>query len=288
MATEGTPAIEQEIKSYALRGGATVVGIASAALFDEYAPKGHRPEDILPGARSLVVVGGRSPAQGGWVSRNPQVMGVLEAHSGIYSTAARVAFGIQTKFREYALLVPPGDLGHVPWLSLKLAAELAGLGTRSMAASILLSPRHGLLYYAAAVTTMDLQPDAPLVEPVCPAGPCQKMWESRRSLPCLDACPMCLSGELEDGRIKWAEYRQINCRPRAQTTGVDAFLRTLHAIIEEEDKHKRKAMIYGSFFRRTVSSLGYSLQLQAQCYECMRPCPVNLQARRNWKRGKEV
>ena len=39
--------------------GALVVGVAAASAFNEFVPEGHRPEDVLPGARLCRDVGGR-------------------------------------------------------------------------------------------------------------------------------------------------------------------------------------------------------------------------------------
>ena len=38
-------------------------------------------------------------------------------------------------------------------------------------------------------------------------------------------------------------------------------------------------ILYSSFFTRTLWSITYSAQSQAQCYECMRVCPVGAEKR---------
>jgi epoxyqueuosine reductase len=48
--------LTSEVKEAVLGLGASLVGIAGADRFDG-APKGHRPEDLLPGARAVVVMG---------------------------------------------------------------------------------------------------------------------------------------------------------------------------------------------------------------------------------------
>ena len=47
----------------------------------------------------------------------------------------------------------------------------------------------------------------------------------------------------------------------------------------ETDPEKRKMILYSSFFTRTLWSITYSAQSQAQCYECMRVCPVGAEER---------
>ena len=49
--------LEATIKAVGLAAGARVVGIASADAFRDRVPEGFRPDEILPGARSVVVAG---------------------------------------------------------------------------------------------------------------------------------------------------------------------------------------------------------------------------------------
>ena len=79
--------------------------------------------------------------------------------------------------------------GHQPLMSMMLAAVLAGLGTRSFAANIILNPKYGLLYYSAALTTAELVPDEMLEQQVCPAPMCVATYRSIGKTPCMAACP---------------------------------------------------------------------------------------------------
>ena len=58
---------EEEIKQFTIEQGADLVGIASVADINRYAPPGHRPDDVLTGAKSVVVFAKR-PIQGAWHS----------------------------------------------------------------------------------------------------------------------------------------------------------------------------------------------------------------------------
>ena len=66
--------VEAQVKAVGVKAGALVVGIASADAFNEYVPVGHRPGDFLPGAKSVVVAGGKGPTAGAWRSPNSEVM----------------------------------------------------------------------------------------------------------------------------------------------------------------------------------------------------------------------
>src|SRR5438128_9971838 len=65
---------EEQVKAIGLKAGARVVGIATVEAFREKVPEGYRPEDILPGARSVVVAGGDGPTAGAWRCPDHRVM----------------------------------------------------------------------------------------------------------------------------------------------------------------------------------------------------------------------
>ncbi len=269
---------EELIKEKALALGARAAGIASAEDIGRLAPEGHRPGDLLKGAESVIVLGGNEPTLGAWKSSTNRVLGSIGYNRSLLASAARkLAYYVEEEHGRFAIPVPSGLwIGHYPYISLKLCAEMAGLGTRSMAAGIILNHSYGLLYYNAVVTTMPLQKDGPLEKPVCPSEACLRLWEKRRTTPCLASCPDCLSGELRDGKIGWMEYDQDLCYTRAQTTAMDTFQKLLLAALDEPDPWKRKAIVLGSGFSRAVRSLAYSNELSAQCFNCLKRCPIIL------------
>lgn len=281
--------VEDEIKGIGKEAGAPQVGIAAAADFDRIAPKGHRTSDAMIGAESIVVFAGPTTLTGAWHSPDRR----LARSNRTFPTkrlavAARVAGYIEGRF-GYESMFFDGSYsdGFNPLLSVKLAAELAGIGTRSMAAGILLNKDLGLLSLSLVITAMPLAVDAPLAEPVCPHPSCVARWDKIRSLPCLEACPECLSGELEDGKIKWMRYQRYRCATRAQTTSTMAFQRTLLEAMNETDPEKRKMIVLGNWFGRMVKSMAFSSELVGQCAECLRDCPVDLKARRLIRRESD-
>jgi len=269
---------EQEIKEKALSMGAKAVGIASVRSINRFAPEGHRPDNLLKGAKSVVVLGGGEPTAGSWRSGTNRVLGSIGFYRGQLGSASRqLAHYLENHFGYYALTIPTGNwISHYPYISLKLCAEMAGLGTRSMAAGILLNHRHGLLYFNGIITTMPLHEDGPLSEPVCPHDSCIRMWEKKQTTPCLSSCPDCLSGEIKDGDIHWMEYRQDLCFTRAQTTSTDVFQKLLLEAVNEPDADRRKAILFGSHFTRAVRSVAYMNELSAQCFNCLKRCPIIL------------
>jgi hypothetical protein len=50
--------------------------------------------------------------------------------------------------------------------------------------------------------------------------------------------------------------------------------------VNEDDPARRRTMIYGDFFTKSLQSLGFFRDSIAQCFECMRVCPVGRKHRK--------
>ena len=271
-----------EIKAVGLKAGARVVGIAPVEAWADKVPDGFRPEQILPGARSVVVAGGDGPSAGAWRSPDNRIMEITGYDLRENVAVHVMADHIEREWRHYAIQAPSLAVhGHAPPMSMMLAAELAGLGTRSFAAHIILNPEYGLLYYAALITTAELAPDRPLDTPACPHPGCVAMYKRIGTTPCLRVCPACLSGSIGgDGRIAHSTYNRERCHTRAQTYGIGSFQKSLLAIVDEDDAERRKTMIHGDFFTKSLQAVGFYRDSIAQCFECMRVCPVGRKHRK--------
>ncbi|MBI4187204.1 MAG: hypothetical protein HY530_06875 [Chloroflexi bacterium] len=270
---------EEEIKQFALQKGADAAGIASVADINHYAPPGHRPDDILIGAKSVVVLAGYSAFQGAWHSPDHRTHYYNRDFPRIrLSAAAAVSRLIESRYGYYSLAETPPSLGFNPCLSHKLCAEMAGLGTRSLAAAMVLNPKLGMPSFSICITTMPLKADGPMTEPVCPHPSCVKLWEKHRTTPCLDICPECLSGEIEGERIKWMRYDRRICTTRAQTESASSWLRTLLEAANEPDPGVRKNIFLGSSSRLNMAAIT-SGAVFGQCGWCLINCPVCMQAR---------
>jgi epoxyqueuosine reductase QueG len=276
----------EHLKQVGERAGALVVGVAAATAFNEFVPEGHRPEDLLLGAKSVVVAGGKGPTSGAWQCPDHRVMEITG-----YDFRENVAIHVMCDCieREYgyqAVQAPSlPTAGHTPPMSMMLAAVLAGLGTRSLAANIILHPDYGLLYYAALITTMPLTPDHRLEQDVCPSPPCIQMYRKLGTTPCLASCPAseggCLDGQIDDaGRIAYSYYDRERCTARSMNFGIGSVQKALVQIVTEGDPARRKSMIYSDFMTQSLSSLSFYKESVAQCFECMRVCPVGRVHRR--------
>ncbi len=271
---------EEEIKQFGIQRGADLVGIASVADINRYAPPGHRPDDILIGAKSVIVAAGRRTLRGGWRSPDYRTQYHNRDFAGIrFGVTLAMAKFIESKYGYYTLADTPPAIGLNPSLSFKLCAEMAGIGTRSLAGSIILNRELGMTNFYACVTTMPLIADGPLEEPVCPDPSCVKLWERRQTTPCLEVCPECLSGELEGERIKWMRYDRRICSTRAQNLSPFSFERLLLESIKEPDPEVRRSMLLGSFSRNVMQAVATGAVV-SQCGECLRNCPICIRARR--------
>tara|TARA_B100000575_G_C22951976_1_gene550538 strand:- start:377 stop:886 length:510 start_codon:yes stop_codon:yes gene_type:complete len=166
-----------------------------------------------------------------------------------------------------------------------LAAVLSGLGTRSLAANIVLNPKYGLLYYSACITTAQLEPDEMLEQDVCPAPMCVATYKHIGKTPCMAACPAddggCIDGKIDDdGRIEEVYYNRERCVSRSMNFGPVTFQKVLADLVVEQDKDKIKSKVNSDFFSRACSGVAFYKESVAQCFECMRVCPVGRQERK--------
>ena len=69
-------------------------------------------------------------------------------------------------------------------------------------------------------------------------------------------------------------YDSAKCNTRVHTHWIPGFQKVLEEALNEPDKEKRKMLLYGDYFTRTLWAVTYSGQNMAQCFECMRVCPA--------------
>ena len=274
---------KQAIFDYCKKRGALIVGVASLEACERIAPPGHRPSDLFPGVKSVISLGVGGQTQGTW-----QMPAKAMAYSGstetrAYGVAYGLAFYIEQKFGAPSVYVPP-DLDpeggpRVPLQSLKLHAELAGIGARSLAGDILLHPEYGFMYYASVFTELELEADAPLAENPCPAPSCVSMYRQIGRTPCMKFCPaQCLSGEIDaQGKQKLMRYDMAACAELTQE--YEAVPKILAEAVKDEVRSEGAA----SLLDPDVKMLWYKVSAGsgawfAQCFECMRVCPIATKA----------
>ena len=280
-ATAESEANKASLRDYALKRGAAAFGIAAVDTVAQFCPAGCAPADLLPGAVSVISVGVTGPTQGTW--RAPaKVMTSVGANVGrIYRVAVGLSFHIEKTFGYRSIYCPPHvdpEFGaRVPLQSVKLHAELAGIGARSLAGDILLHPDFGMLYYGSVFTEMPLPPDQPMARNPCPAPSCVKLFREVGQTPCMKFCPVqCLSGDI-DAAGQQAEMRFDMYRCAELCQQYEIMPSIIENAFESDDLLEREEILYGaeaqSFFYKATAGV----DTNAQCFECMRVCPVATQ-----------
>jgi epoxyqueuosine reductase QueG len=170
-----------EIKQLVIDLGMDLVGIASTEAFAP-APRGHRPQDLLNGARSVIcmALGYASAAFENAPSRE-YAISFMVLNRELDRCAFRITRFLQERGQRaiqipasppYDLIANRGDLSH------KHAGCLSGIGVFGKN-DLLLSPQFGAhMRLVSVVTEARLVADHPLETDLC--GECDK---------CLKACP---------------------------------------------------------------------------------------------------
>jgi len=270
---------KEQILAYARKRGALAVGVASVADIERVAPAGHRPSDVLPRARSVISVGVGGPTAGDWYKPAK----ILAYNGGSEGAAYRVSYGlayfIESTFGYRSVFCPPDpdpERGtRVALQSIKLHAELAGIGARSIAGDILLHPEFGFMYYSSTFTEMPLPADDPMPENPCPTASCVELYSRTGQTPCMRYCPVqCLDAviDVRTRTVRESRYEMYKCAELTQQyEAMPGLLRQLLASAEDD----RSRYLDGP----QAQDLWYKLsigegEMVAQCFECMRVCPI--------------
>ena len=174
------------IKAIASRLGADLCGIATVDRFSG-APKGFHPSDILAETRSIIVFA-KPMSRTAYQAKSMAPYTLMR--NQVLARLDEIAIGMALELEAAgARTLPiPSAEPYEFWdvearqgkgiLSLKHAAQNAGLGTLGKN-TVLLNPRFGnRLWLGAVLTELELEPD-PVLEPQCLEG-CTL---------CLEACP---------------------------------------------------------------------------------------------------
>ncbi len=276
-------ALKQKITAYCLKRGALAVGVADVEVLERVSPPGHGPRAMMPKLKSVISRGVGGSTQGAWHADAKTLSFIGDTETRAYKVAYGLAFYIEQALGQRAIFCPP-DMdpeqgARVPLQSMKLHAEVAGIGARSLAGDILLHPDYGMLYYASVFTELELSPDPPMADNPCPAPSCVKLYRRSGQTPCQTYCPVsCLAGEIDEaGKIAEMRYDMHACAEMSQQ--YEAVPNVIADAVMAENPIDRDAALFGA----ENQVLWYKMaigegELLAQCYECMRVCPIATQA----------
>jgi len=274
--------VKSDLLERVRKKGAEVARVCDAAVLEDAEP-GQRPSDLLPQGKSLIVLGGAAPRAGEWQSPRVEVMETVGTADRMTTIGSSLACHIEETYGHYALNVPTStDQNDKAFLDFGAAAVAAGAGSPSLAGPVL-HPDHSFLYLTVILTSLPLPADGPLGQPACPAPSCVEMFDERGVTPCTDVCNIddggCLGGEVKEGLVIGRRYNKQRCRDRVYHYWIPGYQAALERALDEPDARKRKMILYGSYFTRTMWSITYSSVTQGQCFECVRVCPVGAEHR---------
>jgi epoxyqueuosine reductase len=191
------------IKEYVLNRGADVCGIASVDRFQN-APAGFHPADILSKARSVIIFGKQFP-MGTFRSKSLAPYTLVRNQLIQFNDTLATNLSFQIEEEGFVALPIPSSEPYEYWdpvrrhgrgiLSLKHAAELAGLGSIGKNTLLINSKYGNRLWLGGAITNADLEPD-PISENLCPPQ-CRI---------CIDSCPQ---SALDETTIDQKRCREI-------------------------------------------------------------------------------
>ena len=196
------------VKEYGLNAGASIVGIAASKDFS-LAPDGFKPTDVLEECLSVIVLGASFPKEAlcditlYTASRNEMLTKVTGMAKEVAKQIKRDGFKAKEISGAGGKWVDGnGRKEQLGYISLKHAAELAGLGVIGKNYLLTNSEYGNLLWLSAVLTDADLIPDKKVRYKFC--DKCNK---------CVRVCP---SGALDDptlfGRKECSKYFTIENR----------------------------------------------------------------------------
>lgn len=255
---------KEEVRKMGLSLGADVVGFAD--IKDYKSRRAPDPKTILPGIRSMVVMGFRE--LDGSLATD---IGRISMHGRIgqmdltRSCTFRMAKALEDRYSikaapilaSYPLNMAAPYMGLVADISLRHAAVAAGLGVFGRH-NLVISPRFGTrVIFTAVLTDMELTSDPAVAEDLC----------NQCGL-CVDACPARALDE--EGKTE-----DLKCLRVSQPFGIGGaigFIRKYASAPPEQ----QKAMIMDPQFLSLyqASFIGF----QYECFRCMAVCPVCINA----------
>lgn len=267
------------MRDYAMQKGALAFGVADVQTLEKIAPQGYGPTALLPRVKSVISLGVGGGTRGAWAADAKTLAYIGDTETMAYKIAYGLAFMIEQKFGARAIFCPP-DMdpekgARTPMQSLKLHAEVAGIGARSMAGDILLHPDFGMMYYASVFTEMTVPPDQPMAENPCPHPSCVKLYDQTGQTPCMRFCPVdCLSGSVdENGKLEEMNYDAHACAAMSQQ--YEAIPNILLDMMDAKDPIERGMAVHSPENQLIWYKLSIGAgELLSLCYECMRVCPI--------------
>jgi ferredoxin len=256
-----------QVKGLAREAGADLVGIASAAVLNEFPPDPRlpqTPERIWPECKSVISIANRIPAG---IYRAKDDTCVHHVSQLVLRRQDKVAFKIARELERRRCSAVPLNAQETIWddelgagygyLSARHVAVEAGLGTLGLDMNLLTPELGPRCYVTAILTDAELEPDGKMEEQVCIGESCSR---------CLYSCPVDAVGQ-------WNLDRAA-CAAKAQQYGYLSVLWVVRRLLRSKGasrlmKALSSRLTYGVWqgMIRCVGAFG-------DCPRCSAVCPV--------------
>jgi len=252
-------AVKDKIRQYVLGLGVDDVGFASVK--DYISPRSPKIEDLFPSAKSMVVMAFKEMSNCDSPSHLMAMSGRLDLMEFMRSCNYKLGRFIEKEFKRRAMSVPisyPQDMGNntmglIGEVSLRHAAQAAGLG-RFGRHNLIIHPKMGSrVLFSAVLNELDLPSDPPVSEDLCIY--CDI---------CIQECP---SGALnEEGKTNPSK-----CLRSAQPYGIGGSIGFWSKLLKAAPDEQKKLLVSEEYMKLYQAQIiGY----QYHCFKCLSSCPV--------------
>ena len=252
-----------EIRKRGLETGADVVGFA--AIEDYHSKKSPDPKTLLPGVRSMVVLGYRE-VHGSLESPNKRMsmmsrMGTMDlSKSSVYRLAKliedRCKVNAVPVLASYPLDMGLPVMGLAGDLSLRHAAIAAGLGVFGRH-NLVIHPRFGTrIVFTAILTELPLESDPPVRDELC------------------DNCMLCVENCPARALDTEGKTEQMKCLRVSQPYGIGGVIGFIRKLMKANPEEQKAMLVSPEFMHLYQASF---IGFQYNCFECMTCCPAGLE-----------
>lgn len=255
--------MKEAIRNFGREKGADVVGFA--AIGDYHSPRTPEPTTLLPGVRSMVVLGYRE-LDGGLESENERIrmMSRLAMMNLMTRNNYLLAKFIEDRFRaktasiapSYPLPMAAPAMGVIADLSLRHAAVAAGLGVFGRH-NLVIHPRYGTrIIFTACLTDLSLESDPPVRDELC--NQCNL---------CVDSCPA--KALDEEGKTD-----PMKCLRVSQPNGIGGAIAYAKKLIGATPETRKEQLVNPRFLELYQASFS---GFEYHCFKCETVCPAGRQ-----------
>lgn len=223
--------IKKELKDLAFANGMNYFGVAPVDRFSNL-PEGHRPTDLLPSAKTVIVLGLRIPKSAVEANKLAYdglrhaiftyiLFGHNKVNAQLESAALNMIFKLEKKHGSSAYAIPAStpkdEYLQMSAMSNRYAAVCAGLGEFGWSGFVVTPSDGPRVRWISIITNADIEPD-PLYN-----GP--KLCVPKQCKACIENCPVgALSSEqaitvkIENMTAQYSQRNKPLCR--CATTGL--------------------------------------------------------------------